>query len=319
MQGALQTGLLVTYGKSRAPQHGQSRLSRESSMWRTPLYSHSEAMTKRCLHACSAMGGCSPSGWPLLMLLNMGIAMTAEYTAVGDLFELVIGTERVPIVVIIGVVSMLYTAYGGLYVSIVTDQWQVCLLTHLCCGTSCLRCLKGICPRVRSLEKLAWPECMRHMREESLQRIVLPQWRARVIAAQIIQPRYDSWLVSCCQQSHAAGVRQPGSVLWPRKGVLAELILSVGVCKCHEPKCPHAGRSESGDGSNPRRVDSCHLQAAPAQAAARQPGHQLQWPLGHCCHAHISLLGFCFQVSNCCSFWCEGLQALEVILCKIAS
>lgn len=36
-----------------------------------------------------------------------------------------IGTERVPIVVIIGVVSMLYTAYGGLYVSIVTDQWQV--------------------------------------------------------------------------------------------------------------------------------------------------------------------------------------------------
>ena len=61
----------------------------------------------------------------LLMLLNMGIAMTAEYTAVGDLFQLVIGTERVPIVVIIGVVSMLYTAYGGLYVSIITDQWQV--------------------------------------------------------------------------------------------------------------------------------------------------------------------------------------------------
>ena len=67
----------------------------------------------------------------LLMLLNMGIAMTAEYTAVGDLFELVIGTERVPIVVIIGVVSMLYTAYGGLYVSIVTDQWQVCSQTPL--------------------------------------------------------------------------------------------------------------------------------------------------------------------------------------------
>ena len=60
----------------------------------------------------------------LLMVLNMGIAMTAEYTAVGDLFELVIGANRVPIVVIIGVVSMLYTAYGGLYVSIITDQWQ---------------------------------------------------------------------------------------------------------------------------------------------------------------------------------------------------
>lgn len=30
----------------------------------------------------------------LLMLLNMGIAMTAEFTAVGDLFEYVIGTTR---------------------------------------------------------------------------------------------------------------------------------------------------------------------------------------------------------------------------------
>lgn len=68
----------------------------------------------------------------LLMLLNMGIAMTAEYTAVGDLFELVVGTERVPIVVIIGVVSMIYTAYGGLYISIITDQWQVC--AHATCN-----------------------------------------------------------------------------------------------------------------------------------------------------------------------------------------
>ncbi len=59
------------------------------------------------------------------MLFNMGIAMTAEYTAVGDLFEIVVGTTRIPIVVIIGVVSSLYTAYGGLYASIITDQWQV--------------------------------------------------------------------------------------------------------------------------------------------------------------------------------------------------
>ena len=48
--------------------------------------------------------------------------MTAEFTAVGDLFELVIGTVRWPIVIIIGIVSAIYTAYGGLYVSIVTDQ-----------------------------------------------------------------------------------------------------------------------------------------------------------------------------------------------------
>eukprot|EP00897_Mesotaenium_endlicherianum_P008970 jgi/Mesen1/8100/ME000434S07345 len=59
-----------------------------------------------------------------LMLFNMGVALTAEYTAVGDLFKYVIGSSRVAIVVIIGVVSMLYTAWGGLYVSIITDQWQ---------------------------------------------------------------------------------------------------------------------------------------------------------------------------------------------------
>ena len=59
------------------------------------------------------------------MLFNMGIALTAEFTAIGDLFEFVIGSERWPIVVIIGVVSMIYTSWGGLYVSIITDQWQV--------------------------------------------------------------------------------------------------------------------------------------------------------------------------------------------------
>jgi hypothetical protein len=52
----------------------------------------------------------------------VGVALTAEFTAVGDLFELVIGTVRWPIVIVIGVVSAIYTAYGGLYVSIVTDQ-----------------------------------------------------------------------------------------------------------------------------------------------------------------------------------------------------
>ena len=61
----------------------------------------------------------------LLMLFNMGIALTAEFTAIGDLFQYVIGSERWPIVVIIGVVSMVYTSWGGLYVSIITDQWQV--------------------------------------------------------------------------------------------------------------------------------------------------------------------------------------------------
>lgn len=61
-------------------------------------------------------------------LCAVGVALTAEFTAVGDLFELVIGTVRWPIVIIIGIVSAIYTAYGGLYVSIVTDQVpQTCI------------------------------------------------------------------------------------------------------------------------------------------------------------------------------------------------
>lgn len=61
----------------------------------------------------------------LLMLLNMGIGMTAEYTAMGDLFSIILHTTRVPIVIVVGVIASVYTAYGGLYVSIITDQVQV--------------------------------------------------------------------------------------------------------------------------------------------------------------------------------------------------
>lgn len=58
------------------------------------------------------------------MLFNMGVGITAEYTALGDMFAIVLGSTRIPIVIIVGVVTSIYTAFGGLYISIVTDQWQ---------------------------------------------------------------------------------------------------------------------------------------------------------------------------------------------------
>lgn len=58
------------------------------------------------------------------MLFNMGIGITAEYTAMGDYFDIILGTTRIPIVIIVGVISSIYTAYGGLYISIITDQVQ---------------------------------------------------------------------------------------------------------------------------------------------------------------------------------------------------
>ncbi|KAF9293313.1 hypothetical protein BGZ88_005533 [Linnemannia elongata] len=60
----------------------------------------------------------------LVMLLNMFIALTAEYTAIGNLFEQIIGGPRLPIVLVVAIVTSVYTAAGGLYVSILTDVAQ---------------------------------------------------------------------------------------------------------------------------------------------------------------------------------------------------
>ncbi|KAF9580260.1 hypothetical protein BGW38_003165 [Lunasporangiospora selenospora] len=60
----------------------------------------------------------------LIMLLNMFIALCAEFTAIGNLFEWVIGGPRLPIVVVVAVVTSIYTSAGGLYVSIMTDVAQ---------------------------------------------------------------------------------------------------------------------------------------------------------------------------------------------------
>ncbi|KAG0031895.1 hypothetical protein BGZ81_000325 [Podila clonocystis] len=60
----------------------------------------------------------------LIMLLNMFVALTAEYTAIGNLMENVIGAPRLPYIIIVAVVTSVYTAAGGLYVSILTDVAQ---------------------------------------------------------------------------------------------------------------------------------------------------------------------------------------------------
>ncbi|KAF9174527.1 hypothetical protein BGX21_000899 [Mortierella sp. AD011] len=60
----------------------------------------------------------------VVMLFNMFIALCAEYTSIGNLMELVIGAPRLPIVICVAVVTSVYTAAGGLYVSILTDVGQ---------------------------------------------------------------------------------------------------------------------------------------------------------------------------------------------------
>ncbi|KAJ3013161.1 hypothetical protein HKX48_005905 [Thoreauomyces humboldtii] len=60
----------------------------------------------------------------LIVLLNMAINLCAEYTAVGELFSQIVGVNAILPILVIGILTMIYTSVGGLYVSIVTDQFQ---------------------------------------------------------------------------------------------------------------------------------------------------------------------------------------------------
>ncbi|KAH9248114.1 hypothetical protein BASA83_003392 [Batrachochytrium salamandrivorans] len=60
----------------------------------------------------------------LIVMFNLGVALTAEYTAIGGIFNDFFGVPSWVPILVVGLVTMSYTATGGLYVSIVTDQWQ---------------------------------------------------------------------------------------------------------------------------------------------------------------------------------------------------
>mmetsp|Transcript_41579 Transcript_41579/g.98539 ORF Transcript_41579/g.98539 Transcript_41579/m.98539 type:complete len:556 (+) Transcript_41579:204-1871(+) len=59
-----------------------------------------------------------------LTMFNMVIGLLAELTTIGALFKDFVGAEAFPIVLTVAVLSTTYTLYGGLVVSIVTDQLQ---------------------------------------------------------------------------------------------------------------------------------------------------------------------------------------------------
>ena len=58
------------------------------------------------------------------VLLNMGVAMCAEYTALGTLYSDFVGIDPIYPIVFLGVITMTYAAAGGLFISILTDQYQ---------------------------------------------------------------------------------------------------------------------------------------------------------------------------------------------------
>ena len=60
----------------------------------------------------------------LNVLLNLGVAMSVEYTAIGALFAGFLNVQPWIPIVTVGLVTMAYTIAGGLFVSILTDQVQ---------------------------------------------------------------------------------------------------------------------------------------------------------------------------------------------------
>eukprot|EP00798_Chlamydomonas_sp_ICE-L_P029076 gene29076-32284_t len=60
----------------------------------------------------------------LICVFVMSIGMLAEYTTIGVLFANYVGSVDFPMVIVVGVLTMGYTAYGGLFASIATDQIQ---------------------------------------------------------------------------------------------------------------------------------------------------------------------------------------------------
>ncbi|KDD77100.1 hypothetical protein H632_c19p2 [Helicosporidium sp. ATCC 50920] len=68
-----------------------------------------------CVGRCLAMG---------ILLFNMSVFLLAEYTTVGALFGEFVGSPTYPVIIVVGVLTMVYTAYGGLHVSILTDKIQ---------------------------------------------------------------------------------------------------------------------------------------------------------------------------------------------------
>lgn len=60
----------------------------------------------------------------LLAMFNLSIFAIAEYTTIGSLFKDFVGSVNYGIIIVVGVLTLTYTAYGGLLVSIATDQVQ---------------------------------------------------------------------------------------------------------------------------------------------------------------------------------------------------
>lgn len=60
----------------------------------------------------------------LNVFINLSVALIVEYTAIGSLAVDFLGIPAYVPIVVVGIVTMIYTTCGGLYISLLTDQFQ---------------------------------------------------------------------------------------------------------------------------------------------------------------------------------------------------
>jgi Na+/proline symporter len=60
----------------------------------------------------------------IVVLFNLSIALAVEYTAIGGIFQEWIGWPSYVPIIVVAIVTMVYTAAGGLLIGLITDQFQ---------------------------------------------------------------------------------------------------------------------------------------------------------------------------------------------------
>ena len=90
-----------------------------------------DIIRKRLPHVCSLTdfmgyryGEITKATVCIIILFNMSIALLAEYYTIGTIFTYFVRSVPYAMVIVVGVLTLAYTAYGGLLVSIYTDTVQ---------------------------------------------------------------------------------------------------------------------------------------------------------------------------------------------------
>ncbi|ORZ36371.1 hypothetical protein BCR44DRAFT_27234 [Catenaria anguillulae PL171] len=67
----------------------------------------------------------------VVCIFNMSMAIISEYSTIGSIFLQFVKTSQYPIILLVFFLTASYTAYGGLIISIITDQFQGIFATAL--------------------------------------------------------------------------------------------------------------------------------------------------------------------------------------------